>query len=91
MSMQRSSQQWNLRYAPAATAGIRKIPRGPAAIVTESIRTLQRTPLPYVARPVPTGREDTYELLAEGYVVTYELVEQERLVRILAIEPAPSP
>lgn len=70
MSGHRSPQVWNLRYAPAATAGMRKIPRGPSAVVTDAIRALQRTPLPYLARPVPTGRSDTYELLVEGYVVT---------------------
>jgi mRNA-degrading endonuclease RelE of RelBE toxin-antitoxin system len=69
---------------------MRKIPHGTAAVVTDAIRVLQRTPLPYLARPVPTGRPDTYELLVEGYVVTYEVVERERIVRILAVEPAPT-
>ena len=79
---------WSLRYTTEATAGIYLIPRGPAAMVTEAIRALQRLPVPYEATLEPTGRPNTYVLTIAEYNITYELVEQEQIVKILLVEEA---
>jgi hypothetical protein len=77
---------WNLRYAPAATAGMRKVPRGVAANVTAAIGELQRIPLPYGATPEPTGKPNTYVISEAGYTITYEMVEVGQIVRVLSVE-----
>jgi mRNA-degrading endonuclease RelE of RelBE toxin-antitoxin system len=76
---------WQIRYHPAATAGIYTIPRGPAAIVNEAIRSLVKNPT--VGEPVE-GKVNMYRIRPAGYVVEYELnAEQEpQLIIILNIE-----
>jgi mRNA-degrading endonuclease RelE of RelBE toxin-antitoxin system len=77
---------WNLRYTADAIAGMYSIPRGAAAEVTAAIRELQRIPLPYGASPEPTGKPNTYVITVADHTVTYELAEQDRIVRILTVE-----
>jgi hypothetical protein len=79
---------WTIHYMPAATAGIRKVPRGPAADVTAAIAALQRVPIPNSATPDPTGRANTYVISVAGYNITYELLEAQRIIRILTVEQA---
>ena len=77
---------WTIHYMPAATVGIRRIPRGPAADVTAAIAALQRVPVPHSAIPDPTGRAHTYVITVADHTITYEILEQRRLIRILTIE-----
>jgi hypothetical protein len=77
---------WTIHYMPAATAGIRKVPRGPAADVTAAIASLQRVPIHDTAIPDPIGRANTYVVTVAGHVVTYEILAQRQLIRILTIE-----
>ena len=62
------------------------IPRGAAAEVTAAIRALQHISLPYGASPEPTGKLNTYVITIVDRTVTYELIEQDRIVRILTVE-----
>lgn len=77
---------WTLRYTADAIADLYLIPRGPAAEVTTAIRALQRTPLPDIASPEPTGRPDTYVMTVADHTVTYEVVEEGQIIKILLIE-----
>ena len=76
---------WQIRYHPAATAGIYTIPRGPATTVTEAIRELVKNPTG--GQPIE-GRVNAYRIRVAGYNVEYELrTEQEpRVIAILNIE-----
>jgi hypothetical protein len=77
--------RWTIVYAKGATEDIRRIPRGPAAEVTNAIASLASVQLPDAAFTAP-DRPKTYILPAAGYYVTYELNEQEWIVRILTVE-----
>jgi hypothetical protein len=77
---------WTLYYAPAASAGIRRIPRGPAAEVTAAIGALQQDPMPFGVFPEPLGKLNSYVLLIGDYAVTYEIIQAGRIIRILTIE-----
>ncbi|MCL4860853.1 MAG: hypothetical protein KJZ93_15660 [Caldilineaceae bacterium] len=77
---------WTLRYTAEAIAGLYLIPRGPAAEVTAAIRALQRTPLPDMAGPEPTGKPNTYVLTVADHAVTYEVIEEGQIIKILLIE-----
>jgi hypothetical protein len=77
---------WSLRYTADAIAGMYSIPRGAAAEVTSAIRALQRIPLPYGASPEPTGKPNSYVITVAEHTITYELIDQDRIVRILTVE-----
>ncbi|HMN26574.1 MAG TPA: hypothetical protein PKE45_00360 [Caldilineaceae bacterium] len=77
---------WTLRYTADAIAGLYLIPRGPAAEVTAAIRALAHTPLPDIASPEPTGKPNTYVMTVAGHIVTYELIEEGPIIKILLIE-----
>jgi len=79
---------WSLRYTADATAGIHLVPRGAAAEVTAAIRALLRVPLPDEATPEPSGRPNTYVLTVMEYSITYELIEQGQIIKILLVEEA---
>ncbi len=76
---------WNIRYSPNATAGIHRVPRGPAANVTAAIRVLINDP--YIGEPVE-DRPNTYKIKPEGYTVEYELIEANnpQLIIVLNID-----
>jgi hypothetical protein len=38
------------------------------------------------ATPEPTGKQNTYVITVADHTVTYELIEQDRIVRILTVE-----
>lgn len=75
--------RWTLRYHPDATRDIYAIDRGEAAQVTEAIRQLSSVPLPYIA--VALELPHTYLLNVGNHVVGYEIIESERVIRILWI------
>ena len=77
---------WTLRYTADAIAGMYAIPRGLAADVTVAIRALQHIPIPNDATPDPTGKPNTYVITPAGHRVTYEVIEPERIVKILTVE-----
>jgi hypothetical protein len=66
--------------------GIRKVPRGRAAEVTAAIGALQHEPAPPTATPELTGRAHTFVITVAGVIITYELVEEKRIVKILLVE-----
>jgi hypothetical protein len=77
---------WTIYYAPAAIAGMYKVPRGVAAEVTAAIADLQHEPIPTAATPDPTGLAHTYAILVAGHTLTYEIIEAMHAVRMLAVE-----
>jgi hypothetical protein len=76
---------WQIRYAPNATAGIHRVPRGPAAHVTAAIRALATDPR--IGEPVDE-RPNTYRIKPEGHIVEYELLEANdpQLILVLNID-----
>jgi len=76
---------WDIRYAPNATAGVHRVPRGPAANVTAAIRALINDP--YIGELIE-DRANTYKIKPEGYTVEYELIKtgDPQLIIILSIE-----
>jgi hypothetical protein len=76
---------WTLFYAPAASAGIRRVPRGPAADVTAAIGRLASTPLPFNAIPAPS-RPDAYIIEVQGHLITYQMDAVQRSITILTVE-----
>jgi mRNA-degrading endonuclease RelE of RelBE toxin-antitoxin system len=76
---------WQLRYSPPAVAGLYRIPRGIAAVVTEAIKRLATNPYPFNAEPLPE-RANMYGIEVEDYSVVYEVVADQRIVIILRIE-----
>jgi mRNA-degrading endonuclease RelE of RelBE toxin-antitoxin system len=76
---------WQLRYAPPAVAGLYRIPRGIAALVTEAIRRLATNPHPFNAEPIPE-RANMYRIEVEDYSVVYEVLAEQKIVIILRIE-----
>jgi mRNA-degrading endonuclease RelE of RelBE toxin-antitoxin system len=76
---------WQIRYHPAATAGIYTIPRGPAALVTAAIRSLIKNP---TSGEVVEGKVNMYRIRPAGYTVEYEVraTQEPQVIVILNIE-----
>jgi mRNA-degrading endonuclease RelE of RelBE toxin-antitoxin system len=77
--------RWTLRYSQEAVQGLYKIPRGKVARVTAAIAQLMVEPRPPDGQAVP-DRPNTFSLFSDEYIVTYELIERARVVKILKIE-----
>jgi mRNA-degrading endonuclease RelE of RelBE toxin-antitoxin system len=76
---------WTIRFTPSALQSLYQIPRGTVANVTAAIRGLARVRTPLAAMAAP-DRPNTYVIEAEGYLITYELKPEQRIVLILTIE-----
>ena len=73
-----------IRYTREAVAAIYTIPRGKAAIVSEAIKALAK-----ISRPLGVHEltiPNTYSLKVGNHFVLYEVVDNERIVKILTIE-----
>jgi hypothetical protein len=61
------------------------LPRGIAGEVREAIRRLLVDPRPPESE-LASGRDQTYRLYAQGHGVEYELMAEQRIIKILFIE-----
>ena len=76
--------KWVLYYTKAATQTIYGIPRGPAGEITTAIRSLSIDPRPPGYQTLE--RPNTYSMQDTGYTIIYELIEENRIIKILLIE-----
>ena len=79
-------QQWTLHYHPSVTSFLYSL-RHEAAAVTSTLWALQDNPTPEHAQPVP-GRPGRYEIRLEGYVIQYEVLVQQKIVKVVLVERA---
>jgi hypothetical protein len=77
--------RWTPRYDVEAVRAIYTLPRGVAGEVTEAIRHLLVDPRPPESEPV-SGRDQTYQIYVQGHRVEYELLVEQRIIKILFIE-----
>ncbi len=74
---------WTIRMSPEAVQSLYQIPRGPAADVTAAIRRLAVTPTPFAA--IDSGLPNTYLLPVSDYIIGYEVVHGNKVIKILWI------
>ena len=74
--------KWTIRYHRRAIQGVYKIERGAAATVTEAIKKLANDPYPSESELV-TERINIYTIEAAGRTISYELIEEEKILLIL--------
>ena len=77
-------QPWTLHYHPSVTSFLYSL-RYEAAAVTPTLWALQGNPTPEYAQPVP-GRPGRYEIRLEGYVIQYEIVIEQKIVKVVLVE-----
>jgi mRNA-degrading endonuclease RelE of RelBE toxin-antitoxin system len=83
-------RRWTLYAHPVFNRGLRQIPRGLAALVSDAINVLATNPLPSGYEPI-TGYENRYRLKVYGYFVYYEVIEATGRINLLVVEPEISP
>lgn len=75
---------WTISIAFEAMQDLRSFPRGPAGDVTDIIDQLRLDPHPPNSDPVE-DTENIYVLNVAGYTVEYEVITEQRLVKILSV------
>jgi hypothetical protein len=55
------------------------------AALTPTLWALQDNPTPETAQPVP-GRLGRYEIQLEGYIIQYEVLTEQKIVKVVLIE-----
>jgi mRNA-degrading endonuclease RelE of RelBE toxin-antitoxin system len=79
-------QQWALHYHHSVTSFLYSL-RHEAAALTPTLQTLQENPFPQTAQLVP-GRPGRYEIQLEGYVIQYEVVTEQKIIKVVLVERA---
>jgi mRNA-degrading endonuclease RelE of RelBE toxin-antitoxin system len=77
-------QRWTLHYHPSVTSFLYSL-RHEVAALTPILRSLQDNPTPENAEPVP-GRPGRYEIQLEGYVLQYNVVTEQKIIKVLVVE-----
>jgi mRNA-degrading endonuclease RelE of RelBE toxin-antitoxin system len=78
-------KRWTLRTHPQFQAALRQIPRGLAGLISDVIWTLERDPYPPTSEPVE-GQEGRHRIVAYGYAVYYEVIEDARIINLLLMQ-----
>ena len=79
------AKQWTLLIVPSALQEIYRIPRGAVAEVTAAIGQLEQDPFPDNADRIALI-ENCYRISASGRIIEYQVLEEERQVKILQVE-----
>lgn len=74
--------RYTIKITPQAQRGLRSIPSGVAAYVTAAIDTLQFDPRPPGCQQLG---ENLYRISEWGYIIEYEIIQQEVVIRIIFI------
>ena len=77
-------QRWTLHYHPSVTSFLYSL-REEAAALTPTLWALQDNPTPENARPVP-GRPGRYEIQLEGFVIQYDVVTEQKIIKVVLVE-----
>lgn len=77
---------WTLHIAPAVMTYIYKLRQGSQGI-SEGIRAIATEAEPWVDDRAVTHRPNRYERFVAGHWITYYVNKQEKIIRILAVEP----
>ena len=80
-----SRQRWTISFLPLAVRDKYHIPRGEAALFREAIAMLYDGPQIADAKPV-AGILNTYEYSRNGYMISYEVLEEVRTIRVIYFE-----
>ena len=76
--------KWTISIVPSAMADAYRLPREAAATVTKAIAALGSDPKPQGYESIE-DEPDTYMIQVGENVVEYELLEDDKLVRVLVI------
>lgn len=79
-------ERWAVSFDAAATLEKDKIPRGQVALFGEAVAVLFGGPEPERYQPVE-GLPEVYEYTRSGYRILYEVLRDERRIRVLLFEP----
>ncbi len=75
---------YTIRYTRFAIEALYKIPRGTAGEVSGSIRALAKTLHPPYIFEIELA--NGYAIKIAGYFVTYQIIEETRIIKVLLIE-----
>jgi hypothetical protein len=76
--------RWTLHYHPGVTSFLYSL-REQVSVLTAVLWPLQDNPIPEMAQPVP-GRPGRYQLNPEGYIIQYEVLTEQKIVKVVLIE-----
>lgn len=77
-------RQWSIRVDARAVRALYALPRGIAGEVTDAIDQLLKDPIPDHVEPVEEIR-NVYRLTIGGHLVEYEVIEEQRAIKILNV------
>ena len=82
--------RWVVRLTPDAVADKYKVSRGEAAQLSEALAVLYHGPAAPGHKPYADGLfANTFEFAYNGYRIIYEVLLEQRTIRVLYFEPAP--
>ncbi len=78
---------WTLHVAPEVARFLYTLPRGQATELRDILAILRTNPKPEGARPlVVDDLPDVYEVRLGRYRLAYQIIEGDRLIRVLFVE-----
>lgn len=77
-------RRWTLHYHPGVTSFLYSL-REQVSVLTVVLWPLQDNPTPDIAQPVP-GRPGRYQMNLEGYIIQYEVLTEQKIVKVVLIE-----
>ena len=78
---------WTLHIVRAVARFIYTLPRGQATELRDALALLRINPLPEGARPLVIEElPDVYEAKMGRYRIEYQLIERDRILRVLFVE-----
>ena len=82
--------RWVVRLTPDAVADKYKVSRGEAAQLSEALAVLYHGPAGPGHKPYADGLfANTFEYAYNGYRIVYEVLLEQRTMRVLYFAPAP--
>ena len=85
-----SDHRWVVRLTPDAVADKYKVSRGEAAQLSAALAVLYNGPAASGHKPYADGLfANTFEYVYNGYRIIYEVLLEQRTIRVLYFEPAP--
>ena len=80
-------QRWNVSLTSDAVADKYKVSRGEAAQLRDALAMLYHGPAVPGCKPYADGLfPDTYEFVTNGYRIIYEVMNEQRTIRVIFFE-----
>ena len=85
-----SDTRWGVRLTPDAVADKYKVSRGEAAQLSAALAVLYHGPAAPGHKPYANGLfANTFEYAYNGYRIVYDVLLEQRTIRVLYFAPAP--